>query len=50
MSPEAVVVVERVEGESIFKRRDPELLSEWHETYTLGELWEMNVLGGGLPD
>ncbi len=50
MNPEDVVVVERVKGESIFKRRDPELLSEWHETYTLGELWEMNVLGGGLPD
>lgn len=50
IDPEDVVVVRQLEGESVFERRDPALLHEWLEDYTLGELWEMNVIGGGLPD
>jgi len=41
-----VIVVERSEGESVFKRLDSEQLSGWLEDYTLGELWQKNVLGG----
>jgi len=44
--PEDVIVVERSEGESVFKRLDSEQLSGWLEDYTLGELWQKNVLGG----
>ena len=44
--PEDMVVVERVGGESRFTRLDPTRLSEWLEEYTLGELWEKNVIGG----
>jgi predicted ATPase len=44
--PEDVVVVERVRGESIFHRLDSAHLSEWLQEYTLGELWQKNVLGG----
>ena len=44
--PEDVIVVERNQGESTFHRLDPTHLSEWLEQYTLGELWQKNVLGG----
>ena len=45
-APEDIIVVERTNGESTFRRLDPSDLSEWLEEYTLGELWQKNVLGG----
>jgi predicted ATPase len=45
-APEDVIVVERFEGESTFRRLESEQLSEWLKEYTLGELWQKNVLGG----
>jgi predicted ATPase len=44
--PEDVVVVERTEGQSSFRRLESAQLSEWLQEYTLGELWQKNVLGG----
>ena len=35
------------EGCSTFERLDPERLKEWLAEYTLSELWERNVIGGG---
>jgi predicted ATPase len=43
--PEEVIVVERSSGQSVFKRLNSEDLSEWLTEYTLGELWQKNVLG-----
>lgn len=45
-TPEDVVVVDRTQGESTFRRLDPAQLSEWLKEYSLGELWQKNVLGG----
>lgn len=45
-APEDVIVVERYEEQSIFRRLDSAHLSEWLGDYSLGELWEKNVLGG----
>ena len=45
-APEDIIVVERTNGESTFRRLDSTHLSEWREEYTLGELWQKNVLGG----
>lgn len=45
-APEDIVVVERTNGESTFRRLDSADLSEWLEEYTLGELWQKNILGG----
>ena len=45
-APEDVIVVERTKGESTFRRLDASGLSEWLEEYSLGELWQKNVLGG----
>ena len=44
--PEDIVVVERPERASTFKRLDPATLKEWLEEYSLSELWEKNVIGG----
>lgn len=45
--PEDVVVVQREDEASVFKRLDAEELADWlTEDYSLGELWKRNVLGG----
>lgn len=44
--PEDVIVVERVNRESVFNRLNHEKLSVWLEEYSLGEIWEMNLVGG----
>ncbi|HEY6292300.1 MAG TPA: AAA family ATPase [Terriglobia bacterium] len=46
LAPEDIIVVERAHGESTFRRLDSAQLSEWLQEYTLGELWQKNVLGG----
>lgn len=45
-APEDIVIVERFDGQSTFRRIETEQLSEWLKEYTLGELWQKNVLGG----
>ena len=45
-APEDVIVVERTEDESTFQRLDSNDLPEWLQEYSLGELWQKNVLGG----
>jgi len=44
--PEDIVVTERCEGATTFRRLDPEPLADWLEDYSIGELWEKNVVGG----
>ncbi len=44
--PRDVVVVERHARESTFHRLEPAELQSWLERYSLGELWDKNVLGG----
>ena len=46
MQPDNVVIVERRDGESVFRRPDWDQLSEWLEDHSLGDLWLMNALGG----
>jgi predicted ATPase len=41
-----LIVVERHDGASVFERPDPDRLSEWLADYSLGELWEKNIIGG----
>ncbi len=45
--PEDIVVVGREGKESTFQRLDAARLKTWLEEYSLGEIWEKNVLGGG---
>ena len=41
-----IIVVEKGNSGSEFKRLHEEELKEWLEDYTIGELWEKNLLGG----
>ncbi len=41
-----VIVVVRENGQSVFRRLEEEKLRSWLEEYSLGELWEKNVIGG----
>lgn len=45
--PEDVIVASRHGNESQFVRPDPQQLESWLEEYSLGEVWEKNVIGGG---
>lgn len=45
-NPEDVIVLNRNEGETIFKRLQEEELQAWADEYSLGEMWEMNLFGG----
>jgi predicted ATPase len=41
-----LIVVERERGRSLFHRPDPEQLRDWLGEYSLGELWQKNLIGG----
>ena len=43
-----LIVVEREDGASTFKRLQEKELELWLENHSVGELWEKNVLGGRL--
>ncbi len=45
--PEQVIVVNRDQGHSTFERLDAQQLSQWLEEYSVGELWQKNVVRGG---
>jgi len=45
--PEDIIVVNREGKESRFARPDAEALEAWLEDYSLGEIWQKNVIGGG---
>ena len=45
--PDDVISVNREGKESKFKRLHPEELEVWLDEYSLGEVWEKNVIGGG---
>lgn len=48
-SVDDLIVVELVDSVSVFKRLNENEFSYWLEDYSVGELWDKNVLGGGLP-
>jgi predicted ATPase len=45
-APEEIIVVEREKDESVFNRKNSKELEMWLDEYSMGELWEMNVIGG----
>ncbi len=44
-----IVVVEREEGQPVFRRPDAEQLAEWSKTFSPGSLYTMGRLTRGLP-
>ena len=45
--PSEIIVVESHQNSSHFRRLEAEPLQDWLNDYSIGELWEKNVLGGG---
>jgi predicted ATPase len=46
-NPAEVIVAEEKEDASVYRQLTPGELQEWLQEYSLGELWQKNVLGGG---
>lgn len=44
--PENIIVADRVDRTTVFKRLNQEDLGNWLEEYSLGEAWENNLFGG----
>ena len=44
---EDLIVARRSDGASTFNRLNPEDFKTWLEDYSLGELWQKNVINGG---
>ena len=44
--PEDIVTVDRMGNQSVLKRLNTEGLDIWLEEYSLGEVWEKNLIGG----
>jgi predicted ATPase len=44
--PENIIVTDKIEGQSHFKKLTQKEISSWMDDFSLGELWEKNVLGG----
>lgn len=45
--PQDIIVVNRENGDSGFKRLCKEELVSWLNDYSLGELWRKNIVDGG---
>ena len=41
-----LIIVEREKGATVFKRYVEDEFKTWLEDYSVGELWEKNILGG----
>ncbi|MEN3002464.1 MAG: AAA family ATPase, partial [Armatimonadota bacterium] len=48
-APEEVLVAERGEAGTTIRRLDAEALQHWLEDYSMGEIWEKNLIGGRPP-
>lgn len=44
--PDAVIVVDREEERSVFRKLNPARLEHWLKDYSVGDLWEKGVIGG----
>ncbi|TAF72245.1 MAG: DUF2813 domain-containing protein [Bacteroidetes bacterium] len=47
-SADDIIVANREDNQTVFKRQSEESLKTWLEDYSIGELWEKNVIGGRL--
>ena len=45
-TPEDIIVVNRRNGQSTFDRLDESMYTNWLSEYSLGEVWEKNIIGG----
>ncbi len=41
-----IIVTDKINGASVFRRLKKEELNEWINDYSLGEIWKKNLIGG----
>lgn len=46
MRPEDIIVFDHLNGKNIISRPDVDILKIWLDDYSLGEVWQKNILGG----
>jgi predicted ATPase len=46
LEPDDLIVVDRRDGQSVFRRPGRDEIAAWLDAYGLGDLWEKNLLGG----
>ena len=46
LKQESIIIVDRKEEQSTFRKLTHEELDEWLEDYGLGDMWEKNIIGG----
>lgn len=44
--PEEIIVVDRENDQSVFKKYNSQDLAVWLEDYSIGEIWQKNLIGG----
>jgi predicted ATPase len=44
--PEDIITVDRKENQSVFQRQSSKTLKDWLQNYSMGDLWNKNVIGG----
>ena len=49
-TPEDIITVDQIDGESKFTRLNSESLSAWLEDYTIDDLWKRNIITSGQPN
>ena len=49
-NPEDIITVDQVKGESQFNRLNNETFESWLVEYSLGDLWQKNIISGGQPN
>lgn len=49
-TPEDIIAVDQVNGESHFKRLDSDSLKSWLDEYTIDDLWKRNIITSGQPN
>jgi predicted ATPase len=47
-SADDIIVADREDNQTVLKRQSEESLKTWLEGYSIGELWEKNVIGGRI--
>jgi predicted ATPase len=48
--PHEIITVNRLQSRSVFQRLNPDALTDWMKDYSIGELWQKNVVQGGPND
>lgn len=49
-SPQDILTVDQVNGETKFKRLSDDELGQWLEDYTIDDLWKRNIITSGQPN